>query len=237
MATEYKLSYTASAIDEKLGKVDENTLNISNIFEKIANLPQSDWDQNDETALDYIKNRTHYEYEDNGQVIFEGENVYFRDGMDYAVFGFNDQFELSYDTEYLVQVDDCIVTIRPGSYVELEPQYHSTIGTCIELSSYVLQIQFFAKTNYYLKISTIGSGTVLKQLDDKFVPDTILRFEIEETLELPDVELTLSDDGNGNVNIVTSGMEIVDDGNGNISITSEHLAVADDGNGNIAINV
>lgn len=36
MATEYKLSYTASEIDEKLGKIDENTTNISKLSEEIA---------------------------------------------------------------------------------------------------------------------------------------------------------------------------------------------------------
>lgn len=38
MATEYKLSYTASEIDEKLGKIDENTTNISKLSEDIADL-------------------------------------------------------------------------------------------------------------------------------------------------------------------------------------------------------
>lgn len=36
MATEYKLSYTAAEIDEKLGKVDENTANISQLSKEIA---------------------------------------------------------------------------------------------------------------------------------------------------------------------------------------------------------
>ena len=40
MATEYKLSYTASEIDEKLGKVDENAVNISNLSKEIGDLSQ-----------------------------------------------------------------------------------------------------------------------------------------------------------------------------------------------------
>lgn len=38
MATEYKLSYTASEIDEKLGKVDENATNISQLSETVNDL-------------------------------------------------------------------------------------------------------------------------------------------------------------------------------------------------------
>lgn len=41
MATEYKLSYTASEIDEKLGKIDENTTNISKLSEQIDNQQES----------------------------------------------------------------------------------------------------------------------------------------------------------------------------------------------------
>ena len=41
MATEYKLSYTASEIDEKLGKIDENTTNISKLSEDIADLKEN----------------------------------------------------------------------------------------------------------------------------------------------------------------------------------------------------
>lgn len=37
-------------------KVDKNELQ-----EEISKIPQSDWNQNDENAMDYIKNRTHYE--------------------------------------------------------------------------------------------------------------------------------------------------------------------------------
>ena len=41
MATEYKLSYTASEIDEKLGKIDENTTNIGKLSEDIADLKEN----------------------------------------------------------------------------------------------------------------------------------------------------------------------------------------------------
>ena len=41
MATEYKLSYTASEIDEKLGKVDEHETSISQLSEEIVNLKQT----------------------------------------------------------------------------------------------------------------------------------------------------------------------------------------------------
>ena len=47
--------------------LDFNGLNLYNeyVFSKIK---QPDWNQNDETAADYVKNRTHY-IQDNGTVI------------------------------------------------------------------------------------------------------------------------------------------------------------------------
>ena len=44
------------------------------ISEAIANIPQSDWDQSDETAADYIKNRTHYKTPNN-QTVLDGTFV------------------------------------------------------------------------------------------------------------------------------------------------------------------
>lgn len=79
MATEYKLSYTASEIDERLemagnaipspttaevgqilkvSAVDENSKPTA--FEAVSET-QSDWNQNDEIAVDYVKNRPFYE--------------------------------------------------------------------------------------------------------------------------------------------------------------------------------
>ena len=160
-------------IDEKFADA-ESTLAI---FEAIGNeldelaAAQADWNQNDETAKDYIKNRTHYEYEDNGEVVYECNDVQFAKGFEYAIFRFDDQFTLNDSQEYLVQVDDCIVRMTPSetNYKLLDPPYNSTIGRDIYLTTYLLQIHFPVKYNFNLKISTVGAGNVVKQLDEKFI--------------------------------------------------------------------
>lgn len=63
----------------------------------------------------------------------------------------------------------------------------------------------------------------------------VLYYEIEDTLIIPDI--TVNDDGKGNVVVEATGMEIADDSNGNISILSDNLSVSDDGLGNITINL
>lgn len=63
-------AYTDTKIATQVGD-----LPVSNqISNALANLPQPDWDQSDETASDYIKNRTHYEY---NSYVVQDENVNF----------------------------------------------------------------------------------------------------------------------------------------------------------------
>lgn len=65
MATEYKLSYTASDIDRRLGKVDEidslkNLVGTTPVADQISESllnSQADWNQTDNAAADYIKNK------------------------------------------------------------------------------------------------------------------------------------------------------------------------------------
>ena len=49
--------------------------------------------------------------------------------------------------------------------------------------------------------------------------------------------ISLEDDGEGNLSIVSEGMDVVDDGEGNISINSNRLKVLDDGLGNVTLAV
>ena len=87
------------------------------------------------------------------------------------------------------------------------------------------------------KLKTILSALIKYKIDVKADKSQVLFYEIEDTLELSSVELEVSDDGNGNVTVKTTGMNITDDGNGNVTITSEHMTVTDDGNGNVTITV
>lgn len=47
--------------DEMESKIAELNGNVTELKQEIANLPQPDWNQNDSTAADFVKNRTHYE--------------------------------------------------------------------------------------------------------------------------------------------------------------------------------
>lgn len=201
---------------------------------------QSDLNQNDESAPDYIKNRTHYIYEGKvaDEVLFDNDVTYSKyHGLAYLEF--QTPLPITEGNEYLVQFEDESVIVTCG--VSTVPGIEQNIGSSIDLNSDQISIMYYASLLLpeitHLKISTIKMTDVVVPLEDKFIPDTILRFDIEETLELPDVTLEVSDDGNGNVTANFTGVEITDDGNGNVSITSEHMTITDDGNGNVNISV
>ena len=79
---EYKLSYTASEIDRRLGKVDRLVSSVNGVSpDENGNVSidvsgnnssqvQSDYNQNDSTAVDFIKNRPFYK---ETETVFDGD--------------------------------------------------------------------------------------------------------------------------------------------------------------------
>lgn len=212
---------------------------VKEIDEKIC---QPDWEQNDETENDYIKNRTHYE-KAIITTIFDDE-IELSAITEYGIYSFTPKLSLIVGNTYKIYIDNvlCYNEIYSGK-ISFEA---SSYGDAM-FDGNTIEIYHFAGT-IHLKIEEISQE--VKQLDEKFIPDTILRteefnvhteqvlyYEIEETLEIPDVTLTVTDDGEGNVVVETTGMTITDDGEGNISITSDNLSVTDDGEGNITVSV
>ena len=205
---------------------------------------QSDWNQNDETASDYVKNRTHYVYEGKvaDEVLFDSDVSYAKyNGL--ATLNFPTALPIIEGNEYLVQFEDKSVIVTYGTTTPI-PGNEETIGSSIDFRNNQISVWYYGTLLVpdisHLKISTIKVADVVVPLDDKFVPDTVLRFEIEETLELPDestTEVEVTDDGNGNVTLKLNGMDIIDDGNGNVTLKLNGMDIIDDGNGNVTLKL
>ena len=215
---------------------------------------QSDWNQNDETASDYVKNRTHYVYEGKvaDEVLFDSDVSYAKyNGL--ATLNFPTALPIIEGNEYLVQFEDKSVIVTYGTTTPI-PGNEETIGSSIDFRNNQISVWYYGTLLVpdisHLKISTIKVADVVVPLDDKFVPDTVLRFEIEETLELPDestTEVEVTDDGNGNVTLKLNGMditvgddksesmEVIDDDNGNVTLKLNGIDIIDDNNGNVTI--
>lgn len=183
---EYKLSYTAKEIDEKLGKITDEVVS-------------GDWNQNDENASDYIKNRTHYESVSsetttilaNLEIEHESslDNIwkYFaRDFMswDYELYhgGEEIHYTVTIGTKTIeyAGINDESGNIRVGEYESDGYLYLGDIGGGAQIEIYInpllhgidlSEIPSFIHVN----ISTEKKTTTIKQLDEKYIPEQIAR--------------------------------------------------------------
>ena len=193
---------------------------------------QSDWNQMDNSKIDHIKNRPMYSYFTKGKMLLGGE-ILNNKGIIYL----DNQLSLIPGKEYVVTIRTKDFIIKCGETLKLTGEDVNNIGQEIFLDNYAFVIVgyvYYGMGSMYMAIYEFDE--VVVKLDEKYMPDDIVHFNIEETLELPDVTISSNDDGKGNVNIEFTGVEITDDENGNIGIESEYITVIDD-SGNIKINL
>ena len=171
-------------IDEKFADADSTLA----IFEAIGNeldelaATQSDWNQSDETAKDYIKNRTHYSYEGKvmDEVLFEGEHLTFYTSTTLAQYSFSTPLSLVEGTEYLVQINNTTIPIVfsvDNNTVYFNGGPYSEIGNSMTLATGSISFwsYLFDNTDVYLKIGTSKEGEIVVPLDEKYIPNTIAR--------------------------------------------------------------
>lgn len=169
--------------------------NINRISDKTDNLPQPDWNQNDTTAADYVKNRPFYEesktlFEWDGNtegldaVDFDGANVYRVPNIEYVS---SDNFigalaVASEGSEIVITDED----INPGSngcffvggiiYIPYDNFNYEGIITFPKAGAYHIDTEVSGGT-YFKSIK----NTVIKKIDDKYLPDNSTVFTVTET--------------------------------------------------------
>lgn len=160
----------------------------------VAALPQVDWNQNDETARDYIKNRPFYEnkialVEWDGNI--EGrEYIYMDNEASFYMVKVNDSIytkeELSHDIvigvsvdgdNYTIPISEFIVTEIPGALV-LEGEVLILFVSSYEICAQETGMPFTSNGTYFFKnnagyISDL-SRIDLKKIEVKFLPDKVL---------------------------------------------------------------
>lgn len=149
---------------------------------------QSDWDQNDSTQLDYVKNRTHYDNSEMTLLVDETIEI-----TSTTTDTFNSYFDIELGQEYVVIFDG--ITYR---CVGFDDASYNTIGSVYgDYSVYPFGIynehnrdDDESNNRLCIFVQTEGSHTVevysvsgtIKQLDEKFIPDSI-KTSIENKLD------------------------------------------------------
>lgn len=248
-----------AASKSDLSNVQSSLNNIQNNLNNIESGKQSDWEQGDFDSPDFVKNRTHYDcnikkvikYNINyGGNLFDWTNKTNFSVIDESLHQqlLNTTINSTGITLDGVNIDTPthswqydIVTIKVTSYISLFVHLYYPLV-------YALNIDSPAGIQSTIELVWNYEKWELKQLDEKYIPDTIQRvsdtvkalenvayIEIEDTIIFPDSgNFIMNDDGNGNITITSNKIEV-----GNIdhdvTITSSILSVIDNENGDITI--
>lgn len=142
----------------------------------------ADWNQSDENAIDFIKNRTHYEYTDS-QTIMETQIIDVSQGGWY-------QLNIIEGETYTVTVDEipyeCIARI--GNIDELA-LVNDELNQFLEITQEFKGWTFSDyDSNISYEISIHKNSSSIKQLDEKFIPDTIARKSDLQNIDLSSLE-------------------------------------------------
>lgn len=152
---------------------DEKALYEAN--EAVKNIPQSDWNQNDESAPDFIKNKPFYEDIITSSMVLVDEDINLEVAPDIMPFGdFSEPIALENGKSYTVTIND----VKQEIVCENDKLILS-IGAVIG-SFGINNVQddiLEGGWSCHVKIETAEVSTIVKQLDEKFIPDTIARIE------------------------------------------------------------
>lgn len=156
---------------------NETLINVINAIDETkadrSELVQSDWNQNDETAADYVKNRPFYE--DAEVLSLYDEYAYFHNGLDtgYETF-FDSPLGLQSGETYNVTInDETLSIVYEAGYTGIcRLSFNGANASVVIYDEWALS-DFEGEC--YLKIEKCS--TTLKQLDEKYIPDTIARVE------------------------------------------------------------
>lgn len=169
---------------------------IGELQENIESIPQSDWDQNDSTQLDYIKNRTHW------------DNSIIDDTVNYDYFTFSETtnssddivyqctnagyisfpFGFSHEKEYDIVWNDYSVTHHLGDFIfnGLNLNYFGNLSL-LDSSVYEntgepffimidgdMIVNILSNSPDFTIFSITGKIPQIHKLDEKFIPDAVV---------------------------------------------------------------
>lgn len=161
------------------------------IAEAIAKIPQNDWNQNDETAKDYIKNRTHYKKLAKGRVLIEKTTLKQTSQSFAGTIEESNIFVMLGDTLYpnlerFISSDgyifgnpSLVVNTLENNGLPFAVFYHSKIGRIfVLLKQDIIPITFEAY---------IGS-TEYVPLDEKYIPDVFIKKSESNIVQIIEID-------------------------------------------------
>ena len=161
----------------------------------------ADWNQNDENAKDYIKNRTHYEnfilteiYPEttfDAKYLGTGNYYYGSVGDDFTYYTFSgyDEVVIVFDGEqYIESTTDGWIgndyLVRGIDIVEGENQPFCIVHKLDDTTLDFISSSVYAKTQGIHTIAVYSKTSTIKTIDEKFIPDSVVKKDyLEQQLD------------------------------------------------------
>jgi hypothetical protein len=174
---------TVDGVNDLIEYVNEHGAEVTGIradikanADAIAAIPQADWNQNDSTAADFIKNRTHYADETRAELAAEKTidcSEKYGDGYLYTDYN---SFQIRYNIKYLVVWDGVEYYCESrGGYLCAGDNGLSADAPFIVSEGSMGAMKYTALTEGEHTVAIYTVESTIKQLDEKFIPDTIAR--------------------------------------------------------------
>ena len=147
---------------------DAEKQEMANTAASLVDISTPDWNQNDSTANDYIKNRPFYTEGENTTLLSEQEITFSSDGYELS-------FLIEIDKNYIVEFDG--VQYKCKAYKK-EIIAGEIYIPCINTTSDIFYIEgthMHASDNATHTVAIYEYNTIVKTLDEEFIPDTIAR--------------------------------------------------------------
>lgn len=170
---------------------DAEKQEMANAAASLVDISTPDWNQNDSTANDYIKNRPFYTEGENTTLLSKQEITFSSDGYELS-------FLIEIDKNYIVEFDG--VQYKCKAYKK-EIIAGEIYIPCINTTSDIFYIEgtyMHASDNATHTVAIYEYNTIVKTLDEEFIPDTIAR-----TSDVPIVDQILDLD-NPTTNAISS---------------------------------
>lgn len=180
--TFYKQDTLVHKIDEKY--IPDTIARKEYVDTAVANAGgnvQADWNQNDETASDYVKNRTHY-IEESDLVVFN-ETVAFDEN---GVYTFSESIPLTSGGYYNIQLGDNVYSGTVMNFKGNKLYFTTSNSVKNYFDNTTIYIQEFANKTIALKITKLGTNVII---DEKFLPSNVAKTD-NIPVKLTDIKTT-----------------------------------------------
>lgn len=164
---------------------------INKMLKEFLDLPVPDWNQSDHGQSDYIKNRTHYDVGYSREELLGSyrEEDEMGDSVDFSSVEVNIQIQKNYT--YFIKTDSETYTVESFEEDDGMNSYNCIVFNNIKYTD-IIDVIVLPEPTYRLEISKAKLLTPLKQLDEKFIPDTIARISDIPITEAEIEELIIS---------------------------------------------